>query len=222
MYFLRVLLFLVNSQPTNRISPQRGLRQGDPISLYLFLLCAEGLGGLICKAQLFFADDSIIFARANLENAAAVKNILHIYYEQLSGQKTNVEKSEISFSRGLGHDNRNMICPLLYMEEVLSHNKYLGLPTIFDRSKKISFSGIRDHIWKKLQGWKVKLLSKAGKEILIKSFIPCYAMSYFNLPSSFFKEVDCITRCFWWGSHSSQGIPWKAWSFLCRPKRKGA
>lgn len=164
--------FLVNGQPTDRIIPQRGLRQGDPLSPYLFLLCAEGFGCLIRKAHeervlhgisisracpnlshLFFADDSLIFARANLGNATAIKKILQTY-EFLSGQQINLDKSEISFSRGLGHEVRNDIQAYLGMEEVRSHDKYLGLPTIFDRSKKISFSGIRDRIWKKLQGWK--------------------------------------------------------------------
>lgn len=104
-----------------------------------------------------------------------------------------------------------------------SHDKYLGLPTIFNRSKKISFRGVRDRIWKKLQEWKERLLFRAGKEILIKSIIhsiPSYAMSCFRLPTCFFKEVESITRSFWWGSHTSRGIPWKAWKFLCKPKEE--
>ena len=71
---------LINGEPRGKITPSRGLRQGDPISLYLFLLCVEGLSALIRKKEamgllrgvgvskqapmvshLFFADDSIIF-----------------------------------------------------------------------------------------------------------------------------------------------------------------
>lgn len=210
--------FLVNGQPTEAISPQRGLRQGDPLSPYLFLLCAEVFGSLIKRAHeggmlhgisisrqapivshLFFADDSAIFSRANLGNATSIKSILQSY-EQLSGQKINFDKSEISFSKGLGSCVKDPIRSLLGMKEVERHDKYLGLPTIFDRSKKISFCDIRDQIRKKLHGWKEKLLSRAGKEILIKSVlltIPNYAMSCFKLPSSFFKEVKSISRNFW-------------------------
>lgn len=108
---------------------------------------------------------------------------------------------------------------------VSSHDRYLGLPTIFQRSKNISFSSIKDRIRKKLQGWKEKLLSKAGKEILIKvvaQSIPTYAMSCFKLPSGFCDDVGRIIRNFWWGtSNSKRGIHWKAWSDLCRPKCEG-
>lgn len=47
------------------------------------------------------------------------------------------------------------------------HAKYLGLPVVLGRSKKEVFSLVKDKIWKKLKGWKVKSLSRAGKEILI-------------------------------------------------------
>lgn len=171
--------------------------------------------------HLFFADDSIIFARASLGDTILIKTILQDY-EHLSGQKINVDKSEISFSKGVCRDNRTSICSLLDMDEVRRHDKYFGLPTIFDRSKKISFTGIRDRYGRSSKG--CFKLSRAGKEVLIKSIIhsiPSYAMSCFKLPSSIFQEVDNITRSFWCGSHSSRGIPWKAWTFLCKPKEEG-
>jgi reverse transcriptase-like protein len=128
--------FLVNGQPTNAILPQRGLRQGDPLSPYLFLLCTEGFGGLIKQAlakgelqglaitrkspmvsHLFFADDSLIFTRANSNMAASIKSIIQ-RYEHMSGQKINFDKSEISFSHGLGRNIRDNIRNFLGMNEV--------------------------------------------------------------------------------------------------------
>lgn len=66
------------------------------------------------------------------------------------------------------------------MREVDRHEKYLALPTIIGNKKKVVFSGIKERIWKKLQGRKEKLLSKLGKEVLLKAviqFIPTYMMS---------------------------------------------
>ena len=103
-------LVLINGEPKGRIIPTRGLRQGDPISPYLFLLCMEGLSALLQKevrmgrimgvpvcrgapkiSHLLFADDSIIFCRATLEEANRVSQVLKDY-ERESGQKLNKEK----------------------------------------------------------------------------------------------------------------------------------
>ena len=68
----------------------------------------------------------------------------------------------------------------------MNHFKsYLGLPTLVGRTKYHTFSYLIDRIWKKLQGWKGKMLSKAGKEVLIKAVaqsIPTYTMSVFQIP----------------------------------------
>ena len=105
------------------------------------------------------------------------------------------------------------------------HGKYLGLPTIFDKSMKISFATLRDRVWKKLQGWKEKLLSKARKEVLIKAVIlviQTYAMSCFKLPTGLCKDISGIIRRFWWGIPKERcGICWKSWEYLCRPKDWG-
>lgn len=98
-------------------------------------------------SHLFFADDSLLFTQANVESATTIRIILQ-NYEHLSGQKINLDKSAISFSKGLNSCIRSSIRLCLGMVEVWSHDRYLGLPTIFDRSKKISFTGLRDRIWK--------------------------------------------------------------------------
>ena len=106
---------LVNGKPKGRIFPTRGLRQGDIISLYLFLLCAEGLsamlrrvesggiprGILVCRqdplvSHLLFVDDCIVFCNASKEEGDRVTKILETY-ERESGQKLNREKTSLFF-----------------------------------------------------------------------------------------------------------------------------
>ena len=237
------LSFIINGKQRGSLSPSRGLRQGDPISPYLFLICTDAFSGLLSKAQkggpihgvkvckrapqvshLFFADDSVLFVRATTSECERVIDIIR-RYEEASGQRINSEKSEVVFSRNEGADLRQNLLTLLQMKEVDYHAKYLGLPTILSRSKKAVFAGIKERVWKKLRGYKEKLLSSPGKEIILKAVaqaIPSYAMSIFKLPETLLDELHAILAKFWWGSSDQKRkIHWKKWEDLCRPKMMG-
>ena len=108
---------LVNGEPQGFIQPTRGIHQGDPLSPFLFLLCTEGLHGLIqhaanmgeikgfplcwrCPAltHLLFADESLLFCRATSDECRKIIDILE-KYEGESGQKVNKNKTTIFFSK---------------------------------------------------------------------------------------------------------------------------
>lgn len=111
------------------------------------------------------------------------------------------------------------------MREVGHHEKYLGLPTVIGRSKKVVFGCLKDRVWKKLQGWKEKLLSRPEKEILLKvvsQAIPTYMMSIFSILDGLLDEIASLMAKNWWGSKEKErGIHWKSWECLGLPKNLG-
>ena len=94
------------------------------------------------------------------------------------------------------------------VENIRQHEKYLGLPSLVGRSKRNTFQQLKEHLANKLSGLKEKLLSNAGKEVLIKAVaqaIPAHTMSCFLLPASLCEEMTSIVRNFWWGQKRGGG-----------------
>jgi hypothetical protein len=208
---------LINGAPHGFVKPTRGLRQGDPLSPYLFLLCAEGLHSLIHRAKmtghlkgvsisingpkithLFFADDNLLFCRASTQDCDHIQEILHTY-EQASVQKVNHNKTTIFFSKSTPQSVQQRIQTKLEVPVIKHYEKYLGLPSFIGRAKYTSFAKIKERVWSKLKGWKAKLISQAGREVLIKSVaqaIPSFAMSCFRLPARLCSEIEVLIRKF--------------------------
>jgi ribonuclease HI len=218
-------------------------RQGDPLSPYLFLLCAEGLTGLLAQSEeqeelngvricrdapaisnLLFADDSLILMQADEANAGCLKRILDDYC-RASGQLVSTSKSSIFFSPNTPVDEREAICTNLdIMTEALT-DKYLGLPAMVGADRSDSFQFLVDRVCQRINGWKEKILSSGGKEVLLKAIaqaIPSYAMSVFKIPKQTCKGITTAMSKFWWGDGANRKrMHWLAWWKLCVPKRQG-
>lgn len=193
--------FLVNGTTKGRVTPSKGIRQGDLLSPYLFILCSEVLSGLCLKAQregklqgigvatecprvnhLLFVDDTMFLFQTNRKCIEALKEILKLY-EQASRQKINKEKSAITFSKTAPESLKDRVKNGLEITMEGGAGKYLGLPEHFGRKKKDLFTGIVDRIRQKAIGWSSKLISTAGKFVMLKSVLSAmlsHTMSCFN------------------------------------------
>ncbi|XP_073133915.1 uncharacterized protein [Henckelia pumila] len=235
--------FKVNQHELGNLIPGRGIRQGDPLSPYLFALCAQGLSAMLSSfesqgcfkgvriasscpslSHLFFAEDSLIFFKAEMEDCQSIAECLK-NYERASGKVINFEKSALSFTPNTVPAMVNRIKSELTIPVVQGHEIYLGLPTFSLRSKKVQFSYLVERILGRIRGWGSKFFSVGGKETLIKSVlqaIPTYAMSCFRIPKGICEEIEKACANFWWGlENGKKQMHWKTWDFLCKPKCEG-
>lgn len=233
----------INGEPTSFFQPSRGLRQGDPLSPYIFILISNVLTWMMKKAladgtlngiqltrncpklsHLMFADDAIFFLDGNLTECQNLAQILSQYC-YAAGQAINLNKSGVSFSANCPEALKHNLATQLRVPILQKTGTYLGIPTDWGRSKKELFAWILARVNAKLAGWKEKLLTKAGKEVLIKSVvqsIPTYAMSIFKLPVSICRAIEQRIASFWWqNGDAKRGMHWKRWEVLKTRKDEG-
>ncbi|XP_019183645.1 PREDICTED: uncharacterized protein LOC109178466 [Ipomoea nil] len=171
---------MVNGIAGGHVKPTRGLRQGDPLSPYLFIICAEALWMILqyeqlagsihgCRvargappvSHLFFADDSLLFFKANIQETGVIRQCLE-RYEKLSGQVVNYNKSNICFSRNTQEADWMQIADCLGVVQAPNFGKYLGLPSFVGRNNRAVFSYVEEKIRQRIGSWSKKLLSQAG------------------------------------------------------------
>lgn len=175
--------------------------------------------------HLFFADDSLMFFKATAEEAKPIKDCLE-KYERASGHVVNFQKSSISFSRNTTSMERDLVSAIFNVSQAQDFGKYLGLPSSIGRNKNKVFGYIEQKIRQRIRNWQKRLLSMAGKEILLKGIaqaMPTYAMSIFLLPNSLCERVERMMNRYWWGNRGTNGggLRWMAWDRLCKPKKCG-
>lgn len=162
------LSVLFNREKLQSFKPSRGIHQGDTISPYLFLVCAEGLSCLLNNTvesnlgisivatapkvtHLLFADDILLFFKANIDEAEEVNRLLTAYCNA-SDQQINLSKSCIFFSKGCAQALKDEIKAGIHVDNESLTEKYLGLPTDVGQSKNGVFKYLKDRVWKSVQG----------------------------------------------------------------------
>ena len=193
----------LNGKAHGFIKPERGIRQGDPLSPFLCILCAEALVSRLNHSEasgrltgiglsssgprvhhLLFADDSLLMCKADELESKEVVGCLKAYGEA-SGQRINFQKSSIIFGAQVPNTVKERVKHILSITTEGGEGTYLGLPECFKGSKRDLLSFIREKLQARLHGWFAKSLSLGGREVLLKSIamsLPVYAMSIFKLP----------------------------------------
>ncbi|XP_013738880.1 uncharacterized protein LOC106441631 [Brassica napus] len=153
-------------------------------------------------SHLLFADDSLYLCRAEIPQCAELMKIINTYGCS-SGQRLNVDKSSILFGNKVPTDTKAAIKQTLGITKEGGMGVYLGLPEKICGSKKQAFAFIQERLQNRINSWSAKLLSKGGKEVLIKSVaqeLPTYVMSCFLLPQEIIRKLTSAISRFWWST----------------------
>jgi len=180
---------LINGEAGESFAPTRGIRQGDPLSPYLFIILANVLSNMVHKAvtdgslkgiklnsqcptlsHLLFADDAIFFLDGTIRETQNLANILNCYCFA-SGQLINLNKSGLFFGASCPQDLKRNMAAEMRVPILEKTGKYLGIPSDWGQTRKQMFNWILARVDRKLEGWKEQLISKTGREILIKTIV---------------------------------------------------
>ncbi|KAH9798495.1 reverse transcriptase domain-containing protein [Citrus sinensis] len=234
---------LWNGEVTEDFYPERGIRQGDPLSPYIFVLCIERLSHGISQAvwegswkpirlakrgtpltHLFFADDLLLFAEASLDQASIIDAVLENFCRN-SEAKVNKLKTKVFFSKNVQTRDAKLIGDALGFSATKDLGCYLGMPLIHSRVNKTTYQSILDKVGMRLTGWNAAHLSFAGRVTLAQSVVqamPIYAMQTTLLPSSVRQKIDTACRRFIWdGKSKRHKLSLVSWDRICTPKNHG-
>ena len=235
---------LVNGSPTGFFESSRGLRQGDPLSPFLFLIVMEALSRLLARAgigrfikgflvgcheeesldisHLLFADDTLIFCGADPLQLRYLKGVF-IWFQAVSGLKINLGKSELV---PVGDEVVvEELAGILGCKVSSLPLQYLGLPLGSGYKDTSLWTNIIEKTERRLAGWKRMYLSKGGRLTLIKSTLSnlaTYYLSLFPIPKGVALRLEKIQRDFLWGGLGEEfKFHLVNWKQLCTTIRSG-
>ncbi|KAJ4755830.1 RNA-directed DNA polymerase (reverse transcriptase)-related family protein [Rhynchospora pubera] len=233
----------INGKGDGFLQPTQGLRQGCPMSPYIFIICMEILSRILQVAlntgslkgvqvaatspvltHAVYADDLILMGDAAEGETQTLTSLLHAFADA-SGLHINPIKSKLWFSRKCTAEIVARVQNVWGAGRVEGQERYLGV--MIDERGDIKKNGLMllEKMKKKLTGWKSQMLSHAGRLVLIKAVLmsmPVYAMSLEILPKSIVKEMNSLIAKFFWGKVGQQRyMSLIAWKKACAPAESG-
>ncbi|GJW49125.1 RNA-directed DNA polymerase, eukaryota, reverse transcriptase zinc-binding domain protein [Tanacetum coccineum] len=232
---------IVNGSPTKEFQFHRGLKQGDPLSPFLFLLIMESLhismqrvvdaglfrgiqvGSSLQVSHLFYADDAVFMGHWSEANIDTILRVLDCFYHA-SGLRINMLKSKLMgisvSSDKVDQAAKKIGCAILQVPF-----SYLGSKVGCLMSRIQSWSEIVNNILTRLSKWKLKTLSIGGRLTLLKSVLgslPIYHMSLFKVPAKVLLNMESI-RCHFFNGieHNGKKPIWVKWNKVLASKEKG-
>ncbi|XP_028549034.1 uncharacterized protein LOC114579204 [Dendrobium catenatum] len=216
-----------------------GIRQGYPLSPYLFSIIMDVLSSILDHAvsnntfqpikagncfvsHLMFADDLLVFGSATTRNAHSINSILQEFAGS-TGLKVNPLKSSILISKNT--IEAEDICNTLNIHQSLSSITYLGIPIFYKKLKICDFQPLLQKITTHLDGWKARTFSLAGRIQFIK-FTIANTLAYW-IRGSIIPKICCITiarkcsRFTFYGKIKEKKLMTISWNKTCCPKIKG-
>eukprot|EP00253_Pinus_taeda_P025237 PITA_25237 len=210
---------LINGIPSTPFNASRGIRQGDPLSPFLFILAVEGLGRFLKKEQREriikglklwgsnipithqqFVDDIMLFCEATVKEVKGIKRILDTFMEA-SGMEVNKEKSCTFVFNSLDSVKAHLTRMLGFKQGELP-TKYLGNQIDFHPTRMVNWLQVIEKIKNKMAGWAFRTLNIAGRIVLVKSVlqaIPIYPLSIIVAPKGACSKIKELYTKFIWG-----------------------
>ncbi|XP_016162179.1 uncharacterized protein LOC107604964 [Arachis ipaensis] len=233
---------LINGSLSKPFKMERGLRQGDPLSPFLFVLVVDVLHRMIGEAvtngrislllvgrdhielsHLQFADDTILFCPPEEETIRNYKRLLRCF-EPMSGLSINFEKSSFIPVNCEQRWTRQM-CQLLGCKEASLPVRYLGISLGANPRLVKTWKPVIDKVEEKLSLWKAKTLNKVGKLVLIKSVLnslPIYYLSLYKMLKPVAEKLISLQRRFLWSKDDGKiGMPLVRWEIVMAPRKAG-
>jgi Reverse transcriptase (RNA-dependent DNA polymerase) len=238
------ITILINGKGGGFFKPTRGLRQGCPLSPYLFIISMEFLSKWIDRTLLegkikgirvtpqaptlthsIYADDLIVFAQATVQEVAYLQDVLHSFGE-CSGLRINPSKSIIWFSKMCTARCKQQVLNQLQAQIAKDKEMYLGI--IMQQNSRAGDQNralLEEKFIESFAGWKMNTLSPAGRLALIKSVLiskPIYYMSNALLPVNSINHLTGLMRRFFWGKlDKTRYMALIGWDKICMPFEQG-